>query len=242
MEEIVRFLGAGRYREALELLSGSGDKAIPETTPYPLFLKGLVSFRLGQIAEARAFFADFANQVPDHFYNLVYLARCLNKQGDRTGARETLRAALKINPQSAEAWSQLAAWARGAGDEKEARDAFRRALLLRPDSRHTRALIGAAKDFSRNSPVNSWDWPPDWPQSEKQSPHPAGKLTGDQTKIGINQSGDISSTSARLDTEPGQKMDSVTPAGSRWKTLLMILFISGLYAAMLAFLIITDKT
>ena len=127
-----RFNEAGKFTEAAPLLKRAAENSPGEARIRDEWAKAQLA--QGNLAEAFGQLREFAATHPDSADAHLLLGKFYLSAKASDKAFEEMQAAVKIDPNQAEAWSALSSlYSLDKNDQKSATDAARRAVTLRPD-------------------------------------------------------------------------------------------------------------
>ena len=142
-----------------------------------LFHAGYISFKLGQLGDAKQFFKKLLIVDPMHAGAAANLAALEARDNEGRKSRKeptpgvTLREVVQANPNSAEAHTNLGAQLITEGIYPEAVEALQKAVTLKPDSAAAQYNLGLAQlktgDFQNAAASTSkaLELKPDWPDA-----------------------------------------------------------------------------
>lgn len=140
------FLAASNHRRAVDAFEAAAR--LNADLPRLHFSLGVAYLRQGQNDEAARAFERERQQLPRDFWTLYYLAYLHEAEGKLDLALERLNAALKAEPQSAEANSLLGKVLLKAGQAARAVAPLEIAVAARPDDSNTRFQLARAYQAS----------------------------------------------------------------------------------------------
>ena len=114
---------------------------------HALYCAGLANRLLGHYEEATIYYRACLVTASENLSLLLELTLCLGKQGYADEAREIALQSVKVAPDSAEAWGNVAGSSLQLGLRDEARAALDRALDIAPDNVINRNLDTAFESF-----------------------------------------------------------------------------------------------
>ncbi len=121
------------------------------------FNEGLAAYRRGTPEVARIAFANAARATPEDERPLIFLGRIAREEGNLSGARRFLDAAIRVAPANAVANRELAAVMLADGNPELARRFYVRAVQLDPNDRLAQGFLGCALHrLGRDDEAKRW--------------------------------------------------------------------------------------
>ena len=129
--------------DALSKLEGKGNAELSATAN---FIAGKFELEHGNVDQARRYFDSALRFQPENATVFIYYAALLVRTGNSSQALAYAQHAVRIAPQSADAWGVLGFAQQGADRTKDAVSSWKRSIELRPDPAVQKILDKAQRE------------------------------------------------------------------------------------------------
>jgi tetratricopeptide (TPR) repeat protein len=153
-----------------DALTALEKEAKPELSATAYFLAGKHEFEHGNLPQAKRYFETALNFRPDNSTILNYYAMALARSGNAAAALPYAERSVRVNPNSADAYTVLGFVQFSADRTKEAVRSWKRSLEIRPDSVVEQYLAKAQREATTEADF-----------SQRESSHFTLRYEGKQT-------------------------------------------------------------